>query len=129
MKIDEQSYQELLNRLLSLSANLQLYHWQTTSYARHLASGDLYDILSEKTDEFIELFISRTRRPYIHENNKLIIYNFNTKTIVQYLKEYIQYFTLIDKHIPQLAKWTDLLNVRDEIVGEIQRTLYRFTLV
>lgn len=129
MKIEEKAYQELLNRLLSLGPNLQLYHWQTTSYARHQAVGELYENISDKIDEFVEVLISKVRRPNINEKNQLVIYNMNAKTIIFYLRNYIQYFVLLEKSIPQLAGWTDLLNIRDDILSEINRTLYRFTLV
>lgn len=117
--------QELLVRLLSLVPNLQLFHWQTRSFARHEASGDLYEEMVEKIDEFMEVYISKHGRPKALEKTRLTIHNLNAKSIVAYLNDYIHYFENLDKSIKLTP---DMLNIRDEIVAEIRRTLYRFTL-
>lgn len=121
----EKVKQELLVRLLSLVPNLQLYHWQTRSVARHEASGDLYEEMVDKIDEFMEVYISKHGRPKALDKTKLAVHNMNAKTIVVYLNDYIHYFENLDKSLKLTA---DMLNIRDEIVAEIRRTLYRFTL-
>jgi len=58
---------------------------------------------------------------------KLQIYDVNDKRAPQLMKEAIQWLT---KSLPkQLSKDdTDLLNIRDEILGDIQQARYLFTL-
>jgi hypothetical protein len=57
---------------------------------------------------------------------KLQIYDINDKRAPQLMKEAIQWLT---KSLPkQLSKDdTDLLNIRDEILADLNQTLYLFT--
>jgi hypothetical protein len=60
-------------------------------------------------------------------SGKLQIYDVNDNRAPQLMKEAIQWLT---KTLPkQLSKDdTDLLNIRDEILGDIQQARYLFTL-
>ena len=99
----------------------------TTKYPRHIASDKLFSELSELVDQFIEVYIGKYGRPQIGEFDIKII-NLTDKSIIEFLnmaiKKIIEDFP--DKINPTLD--TDLLNIRDEIVGAINRTLYLFTL-
>lgn len=118
----------LLKHLLSLPPTIQLYHWQTRSNARHVASGNLYDKLIEMIDEFMEVFMGRYHRLRLAPNDKLPIKSLDSKGAVDYLRANIEFFSALETFIPELQKNTDLLSIRDLIVAELNRTLYLFTL-
>jgi hypothetical protein len=58
---------------------------------------------------------------------KIQIYDTNDKRAPQLMKEAVQWLT---KSLPKLLSKddTDLLNIRDEILGDIQQARYLFTL-
>jgi hypothetical protein len=40
--------------LLKVQAQTQLWHWQTNTYASHVALGSYYEAIQELTDRFVE---------------------------------------------------------------------------
>jgi hypothetical protein len=107
--------------------NIRLYHWSTTSHARHVASGALYDNLSNLSDEFIETYMGRYKRPEYKGPFNIQVKQFNDSNIVDALREYIQF---LKYETPKYLKEsdTDLLNIRDEMLANINKTQYLFTL-
>lgn len=112
-----------------LSNNTKLYHWTTHSFPRHKASDELFDSIINLSDKFMETYMGRYGRPKTTERNvlKLTLKPLNDKTIIEYYKACVKYLetsfakTLTDKD-------TDLINLRDEILGKLNQTLYLFTL-
>ena len=106
--------------------NISLYHWSTTNYARHTSSGALYDTVSLLVDQFIETYMGRYKRPEFEQDTFTVdVKQFNDTTIIDALKEYIQF---LEHKLPLYVSDSDLLNIRDEILAEINKTLYLFTL-
>lgn len=118
----------LLKRLLAIPPTIQLYHWQTRSNARHVASGQLYSNLIGLIDQFMEVFMGKYSRIKLSGKDKIPLVSLDSKGAVHYLQYNIEFFTNLENFMPELRKSTDLLNIRDEIVGELNRTLYLFTL-
>jgi len=108
--------------------NLRLYHWQTGSYARHVAVGNLYDTLSDLIDKFVEVYMGRYGRPVLDDGSiNITVKEMTDEKAHEYMQEYT-YF--LKKEIPKHLKSTDtdLLNIRDEMLGEFNKVLYLFTL-
>lgn len=107
--------------------NIRLYHWSTTSYARHTGSGALYDALGLLIDQFTETYMGRYKRPEFKSSFNVQVKQFHDSNISDALREYIQF---LKYEVPNYLKEsdTDLLNIRDEMVSEINKTLYLFTL-
>lgn len=119
---------EILHVLLILRNQVKLYHWQTISFGRHNATDDLVTSLDANIDKFTEAYMGRYGRPKMTASTgKLQVYDVNDKRAPQLMKEAIRWLT---KSLPkQLSKDdTDLLNIRDEILGDIQQARYLFTL-
>jgi hypothetical protein len=114
---------ELIDFFFELQTNIKLYHWMTSSYARHKGSDQLQGTLGEKIDRFVEVYIGRLGKPKVHK--KQVSYRHMTdKEIVGYLKDKVKYLEKLD-----LSKWHDLSNIRAEIVETINQGLYLFELV
>ena len=115
----------------SLQLNLKLYHWMTTKHPRHLASDKLFSDLADLVDQFIEVYIGKYGRPKMSEFDIKVI-NLSDKSIIDFLKLAIEKLSVkLSVKFPDsidLTLDTDLLNIRDEIIGSINRTLYLFTL-
>ncbi len=118
----------MVAQLLTLVNQLRILHWQTESYAEHQAYGGAYDALSGLIDTFIEQFSNANAKIVSSGGFNIQLKNLNEITdIVQYLDSYIQFLSV---EIPKVVKPTDtnLLNIRDEMIGEIQKLKYLLTL-
>lgn len=117
----------IIQVFFNMLLNVRLYHWSTTSYARHTGSGALYDSLSLLIDQFTETYMGRYKRPEFKSSFNVQVKQFHDSNISEALREYVQF---LKYEVPNYLKEsdTDLLNIRDEIVGEINKTLYLFTL-
>ena len=107
---------------------MKLYHWQTKQYPRHIASDTLFANLLASMDLFVETYIGRYKRPEFNDDFSVDVVQFSDKDIVNLLREYS---TFLNKEVPKHLNPetdTDLLNIRDDILGKINQTLYLFTL-
>lgn len=117
----------IIQVFFNMLLNIRLYHWSTTSYARHTGSGALYDALGLLIDQFTETYMGRYKRPEFKSSFNVQVKQFHDSNISDALREYIQF---LKYEVPNYLKEsdTDLLNIRDEMVSEINKTLYLFTL-
>jgi DNA-binding ferritin-like protein len=114
----------LITTLLTLQDQLKVFHWQTKSYAEHKALGKLYDDLSDLIDEFVETFSGRYGVPAAKESYKLTVMNYKDNvSVVDFLDKSISYMA---KDVTAMLKPedTDLLNLRDEMIGAMNKTKY-----
>lgn len=119
---------EIINVLMNLYDQVKIYHWQTMHFPRHEAAGKLIEALDDQIDTFVETYMGRYGRPKLTARTGTItVRNFNDKQAVELLKDAIAWMTNV---LPKKLKSsdTDLLNIRDEIVGTLNKTLYLFTL-
>lgn len=118
----------IVELFMSLQNQLRIYHWQTESYAEHKAFGEAYESFDELIDEFIEIFIGKNNRNKILAKEKfnLTIFNYN-ESITSNIDAYIDVLT---EDIPKAVseKDTDLLNIRDEMIGKLNQLKYLLTL-
>ena len=106
---------------------VKLYHWKTRSYAQHKATDDLYTKLNEHIDTFIEVLLGKTESRIKSIENNLTLLNINNvEDFKERVYEYREF--LIDMNIYlDSKKDTDLLNIRDELLGDINQFLYLLT--
>ena len=113
---------EILKIFLSVQNELRLYHWNTKIYSRHIASGNLYEKLNDQIDRFIETLQGELGEKIKYKNITLQ-FDLNTDdSIVDVLEN----FKEILKSLQDIS--IDLKNQRDDMYGEVNRTLYLFTL-
>ena len=106
---------------------VKLYHWKTHSYATHKATDDLYGKLNENIDHFIEVLLGKTGERTELTSQKSI--RLMDLTSPESLKREIETFkgylvALNDNKAMQQMSNTDLYNIRDEILGDMNQFLY-----
>ena len=118
---------DLITKFLTLHNQLKVYHWQTDSYAQHQAFGGAYDEFTGLIDQFIEEFMGKYSRIMNKGGFKPESSNITDKDPEKFIEEYIQYLVT---ELPKGLKPTDtnLLNIRDEMLGELQKLKYLLTL-
>lgn len=121
----------IIENFLQLQTIVRLYHWKTKSYPRHMASGSLYQKLDPLIDSFIEIYqgkMNGKEKRIRYKPFKITYREVDEKKIVSLLESFkIFLLTDLDKLLQKMRN-TDLFNIRDEILAEINQTLYLFTL-
>lgn len=103
---------------------VKLFHWKTHSFSTHKATDELYATLNEHMDKFIETLLGENENRIDLMNRKTIsLIDLNStsalKKKVEQFKRYLTNITLLS---------SDLLNIRDEILGDMNKFLYLLTL-
>lgn len=119
---------EILQVLMLLRNQIKVYHWQTFSFGRHKATDDLVSSLDDHIDKFTEVYMGKYGRPkFTSKTGSFKLFDSGDKKAHVLLEEGVRWLT---KSLPKHLKKedTDLLNIRDEIVGDLNQVLYLFTL-
>jgi hypothetical protein len=117
---------ELLNRLLQLRNQMKLYHWQTKMHSRHKSADKFLTKAEEITDQIIEAYQGKYKTIELNNKNKDIkLDNIKDEDIEKFLLT-MRDFLVKDYHLYIDNSNTDLLNLRDELIANINITLYLF---
>lgn len=115
----------------SLTSNIKLFHWQTKSYAGHIASDTLYTTLQPLIDRFMEVLQGKVGRR-INAKGSLQIQVDQLRTNTEF-EAYLRVIILklsneslqdMLGYPSSLENQSDLLNIRDEIVANLNQTCY-----
>ena len=109
---------------------VKLFHWKTYSYATHKATDDLYSKLNDDIDKFIEILLGKTgSRIDLMGHKSISLIDLNSpdqlKSKIESFKSYLVGLTN-NKGLSSMTN-TDLLNIRDEILGDMNQFLYLLT--
>ena len=117
-----------MENFIELLNMVKLYHWNTHSFAQHKATDELHERLSDHVDKFVEVLLGKREDRIRELQNKLpLINNKSEKEFKQQIYNYREYFLHLDRCLNPKED-TDLLNIRDEILGDINQFLYLMTL-
>lgn len=125
------SPEKIIILCLEILNTVKLYHWKTLKYSEHKATDELYGELNDKIDEFIETFIGKTGKRINLTNIKNIrLIDFNDvddfKKLIEKSKKYL--IGMSNSSNFSSSENTDLLNIRDEILGILNKFTYLLTL-
>jgi len=115
--------------LFELRNQIKLYHWQTEMHSRHMATDKYLTSLDEHIDLFVEVYMGKYGRPKMTSaTNTMTLRNFTEKNATIYVKSALQHIQGPFSKTLNPQKDTDLLNIRDEIMGDLNQLAYLFTL-
>lgn len=97
------------------------------SYPRHKATDDLVTKLDENIDQFVEVYVGKYGRPKLTGKTSTIrLRNHSDNEATNLLKEAVNWLTNdLGRKLKKTD--TDLLNIRDTIIADLNQTLYLFT--
>lgn len=122
------SQQHMITMFIQMLNTVKLYHWKTSSYAEHKATDELYSNLNSTIDSFVEIMLGKTgSRVNLTGVKSIPLLDYtdisNFKKEVKMYKDY-----LIGLNTGLDAKNdTDLLNIRDEMLGHLNQFTYLLT--
>ena len=115
---------DIVKMFLEVLNMIKLYHWKTHSFSQHKATDELHERISENTDKFIEVLMGKDQSRIqmieskidLIDPNKLTDFKERIHKFREFLEDMNIYF---DKRND-----TDLLNIRDEMLSDINQFLY-----
>ena len=114
------TFMEMLN-------TIKIFHWYTLSYPSHKATDDLHSKMSELVDSFIEQYIGGVgggKTPSFHDRGGHNIPFCECKSLEHFRTKLAEYKTFLVSLTERLDGVTELLNIRDEMIGEIDQAVY-----
>ena len=116
-----------VNFLLGLHSQLKIFHWQTKGLSRHKAFAKTRDELENLMDEFVEQAMGQYGRFQLDdETNTIELVNIGDVKPEEMIETVCQSFVQWTDNIDE--KDTNLLNLRDEMLGLFQKLKYLLTL-
>ena len=117
---------EIASIFLTFRDDMKIYHWQTSSYARHKSSDALVASFTILMDRFLEV-IQGSRGVRLHIPPDSAMFENQTDTsIVSLLQNFKAW---LEEELPKYLNKneTELFNIRDEMLADVNQTLYLFT--
>jgi DNA-binding ferritin-like protein len=106
---------------------VKLYHWKTHSFAQHKATEELYEQLNENVDKFVEVLLGKDgSRINMTKKRVDLIDPESINSFKSRIYEYRAFLVDLNRYFSP-KRDTDLLNIRDEILGDINQFLYLLT--
>lgn len=124
------SHSNIVCTFLEMLNMVKLHHWKTYSYSTHKATDELYSDLNSNVDAFIEVLLGKDGTPRINltRTKSLPLYDFSS---IGPFKQKIAQFKIYLEHMskcPTLMNNSDILNIRDELLGNLNKFTYLLTL-
>lgn len=112
---------------LQCKEQIKLQHWNTFSYSTHKTTDNLYELLLGLIDEFVETMMGKYGRPEFPDTFTLEMEKPENVDTQEYLSQFSDYLIGLGDELDPIVD-TDLLNIRDTMLGEINQAKYLLTL-
>jgi hypothetical protein len=119
--------EELTLKLVQIQLQFKFLHWQTMGDAKHKAYGKIYDSLGDHIDKFVEIMMGKMGRVEFEPEFSLMFQDIKSLSIQNFLDGITEFLVSMSDQLDSRYD-TDLLNIRDEILGDINQLKYRLTL-
>ena len=122
--------QQIVIIFLQMLNTVKLYHWKTSSYAQHKATDELYTNLNANIDTFVETMLGKTGgRVNLTGQKTLRLLDYtNLRDFKKEVDKYKQFLIEMNKDAGlNITNNSDLLNIRDEILGNLNQFTYLLT--
>ena len=118
-------------QFLEMLLLIKLFHWKTHSYAIHKATDELYSTLNENMDKFIEILLGKTDSRLDFSGRTTITLPSDVKSTEELQQRVMKFKVFLielsdSKELSPMTN-TDLMNIRDEILGDLNQFLYLLT--
>ncbi len=120
-------HHDTLISLMSFQQQVRIFHWQTTKFSRHKAYDEVYESLDGFIDEIAEICMGKYGRIEVPDGCSIELKNMSDVSLNDFLNDFCDFLIgLADVFDPK--KDSDVLNIRDEILGQINKLKYLLTL-
>lgn len=122
--------QHIVTMFLQMLNTVKLYHWKTSSYAQHKATDELYTNLNLNIDAFVEVMLGKTGgRVNLTGQKSLPLLDYtNVEDFKKEVDKYKQFLINMNKDAGlNITNNSDLLNIRDELLSNLNQFTYLLT--
>ena len=115
---------------LEMRSQIKAYHWQSIAYSMHKSLDKLLKVLVKKTDLFVEAYIGLHGRFKNKKTQSTIVILYETSEtqmqnkVIEYIRSSREKILNMRSHL----KAPEYINILDEILAALDRTLYLLTL-
>ena len=124
------SENELVMKFIEFLNIIKVYHWKTLSYSEHKATDELYESLNGRIDEFMETMLGKTGKRFnLSSVRHIPFYDYTNVKIFKHCIEIFKSYLVNMSNAPYFKNPanSDLLNIRDEILGDLNKFTYLLT--
>ena len=111
----------IINLLLQFRTDIKMFHWQTNSFAYHKISDELLSSIDDLSDQLVEALSGvLNTRPKV--NSSILVRNIELDLFLNELdrvSDVLRNATSISS-----LKFSEIANIRDEILGAIDKAKY-----
>ena len=119
--------EELTLKLVQIQLQFKFLHWQTFGDAKHRAYGEIYDSLGDNIDKFVESMMGKYGRPEFDSEFSLMFQDISALSVQNFMDGITEFLVGMTDQLDSRYD-TVLLNVRDEMLGDINQLKYLLTL-
>lgn len=119
--------EEVIKKLVQIQLQFKFLHWQTFGDAKHRLYGEIYDKLGDFIDEFTETMMGKYGRPEFDSEFGIMFQDISSLSMQNFIDGITEFFVGMSDQLDSRYD-TDLLNIRDEMLGLINKSKYLLTL-
>ena len=119
--------EELVLKLVQIQLQFKFLHWQTFGDAKHRAYGGIYDSLGELIDKFTEAMMGKYGRVEFEAEFSIMFQDIKSLSIQNFMDGITEFLVGMTDQLDSRYD-TDLLNLRDEMLADINQLKYLLTL-
>lgn len=121
---------KFIQNTMNYLATIKMYHWTTDSFAAHKATDALYGNLQTFMDSYVETSLGNNDNKQILRNkiSSIKVKHINSNSALhKYTNQYKNELNQLRRSLSD-KKQSNLLNILDEILAELDVLLYLLTL-
>lgn len=119
--------EQFILKLVQIQAQFRFLHWQTMGDAKHQAYGKIYSSLDEHIDTFAETMMGKYGRPKFEPEFMISFQDISSLSVQNFMDGICEFLVSMTDELDSRYD-TDLLNLRDEMLGDINKLKYLLTL-
>uniref|UniRef100_A0A6C0HS12 Uncharacterized protein n=1 Tax=viral metagenome TaxID=1070528 RepID=A0A6C0HS12_9ZZZZ len=112
----------IIQHFMEMINTIKLYHWKTYSFPEHKNTDELHKTLSEHVDKFVEVLLGKHGGRINKKEFQFKCVNYSSsKEFKKYIEKTLFYLSTFNH---TFKNDSDLLNIRDEMVADLNQFLY-----
>jgi hypothetical protein len=119
--------EEITLKLVQIQLQFKFLHWQTFGDAKHKAYGKIYDSMGGNIDRLVESMMGKYGRVQFDPEFSIMFQDISALSVQNFMDGITEFLVGMTEQLDPKYD-SDLLNIRDEILGDINQTKYRLTL-
>jgi hypothetical protein len=119
--------EEITLKLVQIQLQFKFLHWQTFGDAKHKAYGEIYDSMGKNIDRLVESMMGKYGRIQFDSEFSIMFQDISALSVQNFMDGITEFLVGMTEQLDPKYD-SDLLNIRDEILGDINQTKYRLTL-